>query len=172
MKKFTAIGVSSGVVAGIWAGVSMSLGLGTFAGFLAWSSYFAVGGGKKGIKTGLIANLCGICWGLAEAKLTAVLGPYVGNILAAALATGIGSAIICWQSKIDLLKFIPGTFIGCTAFFATNLNFKLTIISMIIGSLLGYVSDIFVNVLAKEEEAEETKVFPIKRGALLKKYMK
>jgi hypothetical protein len=174
MKKFTAIGVSSGIVAGIWAGASASLGLGTLAGFLAWSTYFAAGGGKKGIKAGLIANLCGICWGFIEAKLSVILGPYVGNILAVALATGVGSAVICWQSKVDLLKFIPGTFIGCTAFFATNLDFKLTLISMIIGSSIGYVSDILVNVLAKEDkdEVQEATTISLKRGALLRKYMK
>lgn len=150
MKKTFAIGLSSGIIAVFWTVGSLSTGLSTVAGFLAWSSFFASGvSGIRGVKKALIANISGICWGFSGVQLSNLFVPFLGTIQAIAIGNGLGSLGICLQSKLPLVAFIPGSFIGWSAFIASGMNFKTTIISMIIGSFLGYASEILTNVLMK-----------------------
>lgn len=149
MKKVIAIGSSSGIIALLWTIGSFSLGLSTVAGFLAWSSFFAAGGGRNGVKKALIANLSGICWGFLALQLANLLSTQFGNTAAVALGNALGSGFICLQSKISLVSFIPASFIGWSAFIASGMNFKITIISMISGSLLGYASEKLTDVFLR-----------------------
>ena len=141
MKNLLPIAISSGVIAALWATSSTNLQMSTFAGFLAWSTYFAAGGGKKGLKTALLNNFSGICWGVIVVLLTNLLTPFLGNIPAIGIATAIGSAMVIIQSKISFLSYIPGAFIGLSAFFATDSNFFATVIAMIVGAFLGVFSE-------------------------------
>jgi uncharacterized protein involved in cysteine biosynthesis len=141
MKNLLPIAISSGTIAALWATSSINLQMSTFAGFLAWSTYFAAGGGKKGFKTALLNNFSGICWGLIIIFLTNLLTPYFGNIPSIGISTAIGSAMIILQSKISFLHYIPGAFIGLSAFFATGSKFLPTVIAMIIGAFLGLISE-------------------------------
>lgn len=149
------IGISSGVIASIWSLGSTELTLSLMAGFLAWSTFFAAGGGKKGLKTAWFTNVSGVCWGFLTTKLSILLSLYINPALAGAIATGICSACMCWQSRIKLFSFIPGTFIGSTAFFASSQNFTITAISMVVGGVLGYVSENFTGIMAKYFKVEE-----------------
>ncbi|MCY6355167.1 DUF1097 domain-containing protein [Clostridium sp. ZS2-4] len=158
MKKVIAIGGSSGIIALLWTIGSFYLGLSTVAGFLAWSSFFAAGGGRNGIKKALIANLSGICWGFITLQLSDLLSLRYENTAAIALGNGIGSAGICLQSKISLVSFIPASFIGWSAFIASGMNFKITILSMISGSLLGYASEKLTNVLLRSTLVRNDKI--------------
>lgn len=147
MKKLLPIAISSGAIAAMWAISSLNLEINTFAGFLAWSTYFAAGGGKKGFRTALLTNFSGICWGALVVLLTTLLTPYVGSILAIGLSTALGSFMAVMQSKINLLNYIPGTFIGLSAFFASNSNFYSTVIAMLLGAFLGIFSESLGNFL-------------------------
>ncbi|MCY6371039.1 DUF1097 domain-containing protein [Clostridium ganghwense] len=147
MKKVVAIGISSGIIAVLWTIGSFSLGLSTVAGFLAWSSFFAAGGGQKGVKKALIANLSGICWGFLTLQLSNLLSPHLGEVTGITIGNGLGSAGICIQSKLHLVAFIPASFIGWSAFIASGMNFSITVISMTIGSLLGYTSEKLTNII-------------------------
>jgi len=154
MRKILAIGISSGIIAVLWTAGSVTLGLSTVAGFLAWSSFFAAGGSRKGIKKALIANLSGICWGVITFQLSKMLAFKFGDVGSMTIFNGLGSAGIILQSKITLLSFIPASFIGWSAFIASGMNFKVTVISMIIGSFAGYSSekltDIILNIFTNE----------------------
>ena len=141
MRKLFPIALSSGIIAALWATSSANLQMSTFAGFLAWSTYFAAGGGKKGFKTAILNNLSGICWGAVVVLLTTSLTPYIGDIPAVGVATAIGSAMVIFQSKISFLDYIPGAFIGLSAFFATGSKFMPTVIAMITGAFLGVFSE-------------------------------
>lgn len=150
MKKILAIGISSGIIALLWTVGSFTLGLSTVAGFLAWSSFFAAGGGgMKGVKKALIANLSGICWGFLLLKLSKPLVPRLGETGAVAAANGLGSCGIILQSKFSLVSFIPASFIGWSAFIASGMNFKITVISMICGSFAGAASEILTDLILK-----------------------
>lgn len=141
MKKLLPIAISSGTIAALWATSSINLQISTFAGFLAWSTYFAAGGGRKGLKTALASNFSGIVWGLIVVILTNFFTPILGTILAIGAATAIGSSMVIIQSKIPFLNYIPGAFIGMSAFFASNSNFEQTVIAMIIGAFMGIISE-------------------------------
>lgn len=150
MKKTLAIGISSGAVAVLWTVGSLSIGLSTVAGFLAWSSFFASGvSGINGVKKALIANISGVFWGFSGLQLSNLFAPHLGTVQAIAVGNGLGSLAICLQSKIPIVSFIPASFIGWSAFIASGMNFKITIISLSIGSLLGFSSELLTGVLMK-----------------------
>lgn len=141
MRKIIAIGISSAIIATIWTLVSFKLGLSTTAGFLAWSSFFAAGGEIKGVKKALVPNLTGIIWGALATEIAFLITPFTGDTNAAAIGNGLGSAIICLQSKINLVSFIPAGFIGWSALIASGMDFKITFFSMILGSFSGFASE-------------------------------
>lgn len=155
MKKTIAIAVSSCIVAALWTFISFSLGLITVAGFLAWSSFFAAGGGKNGFKKALTANISGICIGFLGDQLANSLQTYVEPKISYTIGNGLGSMVICLNSKFKALDFIPGSFIGWSAFIASGLNFKLTLISMLCGSLCGLLSQGITDVILKMVSEKE-----------------
>ena len=170
MKKISAIGISSGIIAALWTIGSFSIGLSTVAGFLAWSSFFASGAsGIKGVKKALVANISGICWGFSGVQLSNLFAAPLGTVQAIAVGNALGSLGICLQSKLPLVSFIPGSFIGWSAFIASGMNFKVTIVSMTIGSFLGYASemltDIFIKVLRVDVENMENEVLNCNKAA-------
>ena len=118
MTYLFAVGITVGILAGAWVYAGGTLGFVGCAGFLGWATYFAAGGGKKGIISTLCSNLSGVFWGVitiwAATTFTAV--PSLFFTIAFA-------AIMCWQAKLNLLEFIPGTFIGNAAYWDCCLTF-------------------------------------------------
>lgn len=64
MTYLFAVGITVGILAGAWVYAGGTLGFVGFAGFLGWATYFAAGGGKKGIISTLCSNLSGVFWGV------------------------------------------------------------------------------------------------------------
>lgn len=144
MSFLVAVGISVGILAGLWTGVSTqyaAFGLVTYVGFLSWASFYAGGGKVKGLKDSLILNFSGVLWAWLIVWLFNLLSPSLGVIIALSLAVMLGAAGMCWQAHISFLGFIPGAFIGCSAYFATGFDFKGTVISLIAGAVLGYISE-------------------------------
>lgn len=92
---------------------------------------------KQGrISKGLAANLSGVSYGWLVALLTSwVQFPGV-------LAVGVAFAALamCLQAGWAPLSFIPGVFAGTAVFFGTQLSFWPTLIALIIGACLGWLS--------------------------------
>ncbi|MDR3432865.1 MAG: DUF1097 domain-containing protein [Rouxiella aceris] len=151
MNILVAIGISVGILAGIWAGSSAYLQLITFAGFLSWASFYAAGGEIKGLKDSLITNSSGVFWGFVIATIVGYVSPLLGNYAGLAIAVGIGAAAMVWQARIPLFGFIPGTFIGCSTYFATNFDIKGSLIGLVLGALLGYLSQKIGKLISKKE---------------------
>lgn len=141
MSFLTSVGISVGVLAGLWIVISGALGLLTFAGFLAWASFYAAGGKLKGLKSTLILNVVGAVWGYLMVQIAVAATPIVGASAALALGVAFGAAAMCWQAKWPLLGFIPGAFIGCSTYFGANLDLTGTVVGLICGGLLGYASE-------------------------------
>jgi hypothetical protein len=141
MNFLTAVGISVGVLAGLWMVASSAFGLLTFAGFLSWASFYAAGGKVKGLKDTLILNFAGVVWGYIMVQLASLFTPVAGASAGLGLAVGLGAAGMCWQARIPLLAFIPGAFIGCSTFFGANLDFSGSVLGLICGGLLGYASE-------------------------------
>ena len=136
MSYLGAVGITVGLLAAIWVYASGPLGVSGFAGFLGWASHYAAGGGKTGSVKALCGNLSGVFWGLAVVRLSEILPGSFRPIVIA-----LAAAIMCWQARIPLLSFIPGTFIGNACFYAVNGDWLNSASGLICGVALGYVSE-------------------------------
>lgn len=142
------IGIVTGILSGIWAALSMSLGHITFAGFLGWSTFFAAGGGSKGLKSTLITNFSGVIWGILMMQMSNIFALFLGETIGLGVAVAIGACGMCLQSCFKWLGFIPGAFIGASTFFGTGFNLSGSITALILGALFGYVSEKGVHVFS------------------------
>lgn len=136
MSALFAIALTTGILSGLWGWLSISLGLITWAGFLGCTSYFASPtDGLKGLGFSLIANMSGVFWAMVIIKGSSVFPLEVmGFVL-----TGLVSFLMCIQAKQTILAYIPGTFIGCCATFASGGDWSLVIPSIIVGGVFGYL---------------------------------
>lgn len=137
MSLIMAISLSVGILSGVWALISASLGLLTWVGFIGCTSFYAAGGKKEGLKKSVITNLTGILWAMA----IILSSKYIGTAYAGAIMTGIFSFVMCIQAKIKLLEFIPGTFCGSCCVFGSNGNWQAVIVAILCGAILGYSSE-------------------------------
>lgn len=146
MTYLFAVGVTVGILAGAWVYAGGTFGFVGFAGFLGWATYFAAGGGKKGIISTLCSNLSGVFWGVitiwAATTFTAVPSLFF---------TVAFAAIMCWQAKLNLLEFIPGTFIGNAAFYAAGNDAIGAAVGLTCGAVLGLLSDFSAKKLSAEK---------------------
>ncbi|TWI59086.1 DUF1097 domain-containing protein [Halalkalibacter nanhaiisediminis] len=149
MPALIAIGLSVGILAGIWTSVSIIGQLVTFAAFLAWASYFAAGGGVKGLRDSLLCNFSGVVYGFLIIQFSGLISPSVGDAIGLGISLGVLAMFMCWQAKLSFLGFIPGTFIGCATFFATGLDFTGSVIGLVLGALLGHASQLGGNLFTK-----------------------
>jgi len=140
MNLLLSLGISIGVLAGIWTAISVSMVLSTYAGFAAWASYFAAGGGSKGLKDALLCNLSGVVWGVIIVQITGVLTPMIGSTVALSIGVVVGAFGMCLQANIPHLGFIPGAFIGCAIYFAAG-DPMVAAIGLISGAVFGFISD-------------------------------
>ncbi|GGH99985.1 DUF1097 domain-containing protein [Pseudarthrobacter oxydans] len=136
MKPYIGVGLSVGILAGIWTQVSIELGLITWVAFIAWACFFAAGGGAHGFRNGLAANLSGVVYGWLVALLTTV-ADFPGVL---AVGVGVAALAMCLQAGWAPLSFIPGAFAGTAAFFGTALSFWPTVAALVIGAGLGWAS--------------------------------
>lgn len=150
MSKLNAIGLCVGILAGLWFWVSSLVPLlVTVCGFFAYSSFYAAGGGKKGIVVSLAANLSGIVWAVVSVVLGGVLNNLFGTpMLGVVLATMLCSGCVVWQAHIKFLGFVPGAFLGMTSYFASGNDWLGTAVSMILGVLIGFLSEAGGNLLS------------------------
>lgn len=150
MNLLIALGLSIGILAGIWAQVSVlpAIALPTFVGVISWACFYAAGGKKEGLLKTVASNLSGVLWAFV---VVLIFKAIVGAIPAAALgiAIAIGCFIMVMQANIKILSFIPGTFAGAAAYFGTNYDWKKTAIALVIGALLAYLSEIIGTALTK-----------------------
>ncbi|MGL5699797.1 MAG: DUF1097 domain-containing protein [Kluyvera sp.] len=149
MNGLTATGITVGICAGIWQMVSSKVGLdsgwellGTI-GFVAFCSFYAAGGGKEGFVKSLFVNYSGAVWAflaaLASGWLASVSG--LSDFWATVCTTVPFSAVIVWQGRFWLTSFIPGGFLGMTLFFASGLNWSVTLLGFLAGNCVGIISE-------------------------------
>lgn len=115
VKAYIGIGVSIGVLAGIWTQISSMTALMTWVGFVAWALYFATGTGREGITTTLASTLSGLFW----AWLTVLLLGQAAFPGALAVLVGVLALVLCLQAAVPALSYIPGAFIGAAVYFGT-----------------------------------------------------
>jgi hypothetical protein len=150
MKLYTALGIAIGVLIAIWTFISVStsdkLGLIVWAGIVAWGAFFAAGGGTEGLKKTIAAHVAGNFWAFLALLVYGKLGG--ANPLVLAVLVGIIAFMMCIQANVPLLSFIPGAFLGAATWVGAGGGGSLTkaslmiSVSMILGAIFGYVSEV------------------------------
>ncbi|WP_435929807.1 DUF1097 domain-containing protein [Dryocola sp. BD613] len=136
MNILISLALTTGILSGLWGWVAVSLGLLSWAGFLGCTAYFACPQG--GLK-GLFISLCTLCSGVLWAQVIihgSALAPHL-EILGY-VVTGVVAFLMCVQACHVLLSFVPGTFIGACATFASQDEWRLVVPSLLLGLVFGF----------------------------------
>ena len=166
MPKLAALALVVGVLAVIdtWLfglpGLK-ALNMQVWMSFISWGVHFMAGGKTQGVKASALSMSFGALVGMGAALAIPHLAPLQG--LAAPVAVGVGAAIIVVASKVPLLEAIPAGFYGFAAIFALiglgavapTAALLPTILSVVVGSAFGYVSEIVTDLLTKKDIALE-----------------
>lgn len=150
MNGLNAISLSVGLCVGVWCFATLGYlepKVMTWITFLTWASFFAAGGGTTGLKKAVASALAGA---LVSALVVWLNGQFgggvqgVGLVIFSVLLAVLGW-VLCQLSKIDLLSFIPGAFIGAASYFGAGapLDEKLgwVVVSILCGAAMGLVSE-------------------------------
>ena len=153
------IGLMGGIGTYLVLGPLGFLGLAIWAIFIAWGCYYHNGGGVSGLTSTIAGNI----WGVVIGTLALFLLPVVGmGVMGAAIVVGATAFILVMGAHIPFLASIPAGVYGfaATAGFglltsANALDLALgsgplpTIaLSMVVGAILGFISDKIASVLA------------------------
>ena len=155
MKRLVALGISIGVLAGLftWFALSVtSLGNWTapfvvWIGFAAWAVFYAAGGGRPGLIKTLASTLSGLVWGWLI--LWAATKVSSGSAAVLGLFVAIAAFGMCVQAAWGPLAFIPGAFVGAAAYFGNQGIFWATLASLVLGALLAFASEKLADVVEK-----------------------
>ncbi len=173
MPLLTALAISIGVLGGIatwlFVGPAAGLGLQIWAAFIAWAAYYHSGGKPESLQSNIPAHIYGAFIGWAALYAITLLAGPLGVPLAGGIAVGVGAAAIVLGANAGLLASIPSSVygFGCVAGFTllagkldmlttVSLNdnpFINIVVSMVIGSLFGWLSEMLGGAMAKSPAA-------------------
>src|SRR5271156_2934690 len=170
MDLITALAVSIGVLGGIATFVSLSpigLGLQIWAAFIAWATFYHCGGKEAGLTKTITHTIFGAIMAyIALLLVTQIpLGSALGVPLWAGICVLITVFVLVYAAKAPTLSDIPASVYGyaATAGLALAGNklgavttasmenpFINIVISLIIGAVLGYISQTIALALVKK----------------------
>jgi len=162
MPKLIALAVTVGVLAVVATWIFgldplVSAKLQVWQAFIAWGCHFHAGGGNLGSRNTVVCMSFGALVGMVAVMLAGQLGG-LGS-LAAPVAVGLGATVIVLASSLSLLAAIPASVYGFAAIaglillgngVAPEAALIPTILSVIIGAIFGYVSEVVSNALTRQ----------------------
>ncbi|HEX2429617.1 MAG TPA: DUF1097 domain-containing protein [Aestuariivirgaceae bacterium] len=145
------IGVLGAVATWLYVGPLAAFGLQIWATFIAWACFYHTGGGEAGLKNTIAANIWGAICATVALVLVAKMG---GGAMGAGLWVGLTVAVMILGAQVPLLSSIPAAVYGYAAVAAYGLMkggdamdfglgtgpFTTVVVSMVVGAVLGYVS--------------------------------
>lgn len=154
MNIITALAVVIGALAAVatWLSLGTSLGLQVWALFIGWGSFYHAGGKEAGLKNSAINH----AWGAVVAAITLMVVAAVGgSVIVTSIIVGVSVVVLVLGAHVPALSTIPAGVYGyaATAGYCLLTGVALgepmavikaagiTLISMIIGNLFGYVSE-------------------------------
>lgn len=161
MNIITALAVVIGVLAAVatWLCLGNTMGLQVWALFIGWGSFYSAGGKETGLTKSAINNI----WGVVVASLALMVVAAVGgSVIVTSIIVGASVVVLVLGAHVALLSTIPAGVYGyaSTAAFClltgvalgdAGAVFKaaaITLVSLIIGNLFGYVSEKGAGMLA------------------------
>jgi hypothetical protein len=170
MDLITALAVSIGVLGGIATFVLLSpfgMGLQIWAAFIAWATFYHCGGKAAGLQKTIIHTLFGAILGWVMLLLVTQipLGGALGVPLWAGICVLITVFILVYAAKAPMLSDIPASVLGYAAVAALALAggklgavkaatmenpFVIVALSLIVGAVLGYLSEMIAGAMVKK----------------------
>jgi uncharacterized protein DUF1097 len=161
MDVLVALGISIGILIAGWTYVALGVegvALPVWAGIVAWGCFFAAGGKTTGLTKTIASNLSGVFWAFVALYLHGSMGGGVGTL---ALLVGVIALIMVVQAKISLLSFIPGAFLGAATAVSVVVGaagkfphpWARTAIALVLGALLGYLSEMLAGAFSRPKRA-------------------
>ncbi|MGB9783970.1 MAG: DUF1097 domain-containing protein [Moorellaceae bacterium] len=148
------LAISIAVLAGIWTYVSVQFNLLTWPAFVGWALFFAAGGTAESVRKAFFPSVCGI----VLAYLAVLASGHLGTAgLGIAVAVTVIAFVMVMLAPISIFSFVPAQFASCAAFFGTGARFWPTIIPLIIGIGLGYISATVPQLLTSREGKKDVK---------------
>lgn len=151
MSMLLALALSIGILIAIWTYIALGpAALPVWAGILAWGCFFAAGGKTDGLLKTLASNLSGVFWAFVALTVANRVAP--GNLVALSVLVGVVAAAMVLQSKVSILSFIPGAFIGAAAAVSVVVGaagtYRKAIAALVAGAVFGYVSELLAGALS------------------------
>jgi hypothetical protein len=151
MDMLLALALSIGVLIAGWTYVALGpAALPVWAGIVAWGTFFAAGGKTTGLTKTIASNLSGVFWAFVALKLSTTLG---GTLPVLSALVGVVALAMVLQSKVAVLSFIPGAFLGAatavSVVVGTSGTWTKTIIALVAGAVLGFLSELIAGKIAK-----------------------
>ena len=155
MDALVALAIAIGVLIAGWTYVAIGVAaLPVWAGIVAWGCFFAAGGKTEGLAKTIASNLSGILWAFLALYVWNAAGQGVPLL---SLLVGVAAFIMVLQAKIPALGFIPGAFLGAatavSVVVGANGTYLNTIIAMVAGAVLGYLSEMLAGSMGRKQAA-------------------
>ncbi len=151
MNMLLALALSIGILIAVWTYIALGpAALPVWAGIVAWACFFAAGGKTDGLLKTLASTLSGVFWAFVALSVANRLAP--GNLAVLSLLVGVIAAVMVLQSKVSVLSFIPGAFLGAATAVSVVVGaggtYPKAIAALVAGAVFGYVSELLAGVLS------------------------
>ena len=155
MDALLALGLAIGVLIAGWTYLAVGVAaLPVWAGIVAWGCFFAAGGKTEGLMKTIASNLSGVLWAFLALYVWNAAGQGVPLL---SLLVGIAAFGMVLQAKIPALGFIPGAFLGAATAVSVVVGasgtWVNTIIALVAGALLGYLSEMLAAAMGPRRAA-------------------
>jgi len=159
MDVLVALAISIGVLIAGWTYGAGLAHLPVWAGIVAWGCFFAAGGKTTGLSKTIASNLSGVVWVFLALQALPRMGD---NAWALPLLVGLAAFFMVLQAKISILSFIPGAFLGAatavsvvsrTGTDAFANPWIKTVIALVVGAVLGYISEMLAGAMSKPKRS-------------------
>jgi hypothetical protein len=137
MNPYLAVGITIGVLAGAWTEFSSAVGLITWIAFVSWACFFAAGAKAAGFAKTAPSTVSGAVYGWLIIWAAGAIGGWPGAL---AIAVAVGAFFMCVQANWSVLSFIPGAFAGAACLFGAEGDLVATIVPLLVGAALGWLS--------------------------------
>jgi hypothetical protein len=165
MKKSDAFTLSIGVLAVVDTYITATVfPIPVWVTFIAWASFFVVGGGAAGFVQSIASNLTGLV--IASLSLLAIASSAQTPAIAA-ICVGVGSAAMVQASKLKLLSVLPAVVWGFASTVGTTVATGRAITTsgihnpalvaaaaLITGAVFGIVSEALGDALTRKPEPQ------------------
>ena len=153
MDVLVALAISIGILIAGWTYVALGVAaLPVWAGIVAWGCFFAAGGKTTGLTKTIASNLSGVVWAFLALEAARRFG---GGLPVLSAMVGLAAFFMVLQAKLPALSFIPGAFLGAATAVSVVVGagttfphpWVKTIIALVAGAVLGYVSEMLAGSL-------------------------